>query len=102
MPGEQSDSGALTFWEHFAVCIPALLLTELGLCSQSWCTITVMNEHKKISRGEFLKLVGGMALAVAFFKLSSVEHALAVATNPKRKPIAAGSYGNSSYGGKKA
>jgi hypothetical protein len=59
-----------------------------------------MNDQKKLSRGQFLTLLGGMALSVALFKLSSVKHVIA-ATGAKTR-VAQAAYGNSTYGGKAA
>lgn len=47
-----------------------------------------------------MTLLGGMALSVALFKLSSVKHVIA-ATGGKTR-VAQAAYGNSTYGGKAA
>jgi hypothetical protein len=58
-----------------------------------------MNDQKKMSRGQFLGLVGGMALTVALFKISKVKNAVAAVSKGKNNPMP-GSYGNHTYGGK--
>lgn len=58
-----------------------------------------MNDRKKISRGQFLGLVGGMALTAVLFKISSVKNVVAAVSKGKSNPVL-GSYGNHAYGGK--
>jgi hypothetical protein len=58
-----------------------------------------MNDQKKISRGQFLGLVGGMALTAALFKISSVKNVVAAVSKGKDNPVL-GTYGNHTYGGK--
>jgi hypothetical protein len=59
-----------------------------------------MNHQKKMNRGQFLGLVGGMALTAVLFKISSVKNVVAAVSKGKSNPVQ-GSYGNHTYGGKK-
>jgi len=59
-----------------------------------------MNDQQKLSRGQFLALIGSVALAAVLFKFSSVKHVIA-ATGAKASPTGA-AYGNSTYGGNTA
>jgi hypothetical protein len=59
-----------------------------------------MNDNKKLSRGQFLAAIGGMALTAGFAKFSGIKKALATTTNTPR--VAYNAYGNSTYGGKAA
>ena len=59
-----------------------------------------MNDQQKLSRGQFLALVGGMALTVVLFKFSSVKRVIASAGGTAR--VTRAMYGNSTYGGKTA
>ena len=59
-----------------------------------------MNDQKKISRGEFLGLVGGMALTAVLFKFSSVKKLVAAVGKGKSNPVPIDAYGNHTYGGK--
>ena len=61
-----------------------------------------MNDDRKMSRGQFLGVVGGMALTAALFKLSSVKNVVAAISKGKSNPAPIGSYGNHTYGGKNA
>ena len=58
-----------------------------------------MNDQQKLSRGQFLTILGSTALAAALFKFSSVKRMSAVAGAKPR--LVQGTYGNSTYGGKK-
>jgi hypothetical protein len=59
-----------------------------------------MNDQQKLSRGQFLALIGGMAITAVLSKFSSVRHAMAAAGTADR-PTGA-TYGNGTYGGKGA
>jgi hypothetical protein len=59
-----------------------------------------MDDQTKLSRGQFLAILGGMALTVALLKFSSVKHAITAAGTAARP--ARVTYGNGAYGGKKA
>ena len=58
-----------------------------------------MKDQKKINRGQFLGLVGGMALTAILFKISGVKNVVAAVSKGKSNPVP-GSYGNHIYGGK--
>ena len=58
-----------------------------------------MNHQKKMNRGQFLGLVGGMALTAVLFKISSVKNVVAAVRKAKSNPVPS-SYGNHTYGGK--
>jgi hypothetical protein len=59
-----------------------------------------MNDQQKLSRGQFLALVGGMALTAVLFKFSSAKHVIA-ATGATARPTPV-TYGGNTYGGKQA
>ncbi len=59
-----------------------------------------MNDQKKLSRGQFLGLVGSMALTAALFKVSKVKDVVAAVSSGKKNSALAHSYGNHTYGGK--
>ena len=57
-----------------------------------------MNDDKKLSRGQFLAMIGGMALTAGLVKFGGIKKALAMTR--KMPHIAKNGYGNSNYGGK--
>ena len=62
-----------------------------------------MFDDKKLSRGEFLAVIGGMALTAVFFKFSSAKRIFAAVSRSKgSNTLAPSMYGNGTYGGKKA
>ena len=61
-----------------------------------------MFDDKKLSRGEFLAVIGGMALTAVFFKFSSAKKVLAaVGSTRKGGKSTPSTYGNNTYGGAK-
>lgn len=59
-----------------------------------------MDEQRKLSRKEFLGVIGGLAVTVALSKFSGVKNL--VATAKKGGSLQTNAYGNSPYGGKTA
>lgn len=59
-----------------------------------------MNDKQKLSRGQFLTVVGGMALTAVLIKFSGAKNIIAAAGNRGNGAMPSGSYGNNTYGGK--
>ena len=63
-----------------------------------------MSDDKKLSRGEFLGVIGGMVVTAALIKFSGAKKMLAVVTPEKKTALAPEprAYGNHTYGGNKS
>jgi hypothetical protein len=61
-----------------------------------------MKDQDKISRGQFLGLIGGMALAAVLFKFAGAKKLLTAVNNEKTGARASTAYGHSPYGGQHA
>jgi hypothetical protein len=59
-----------------------------------------MKNQEKISRGQFLGLVGSMAVTALLFKFSTAKNVVAAVSKGKGSPLPSGSYGKHTYGGK--
>lgn len=67
-------------------------------------TFKRVNTDRKMSRGEFLAILGGMALTLVLYKVGSFKD-IFTTVSTRKKPIIArepDTYGNNVYGGKRA